>query len=409
MITSEPDKQAIYKRYSHAIEGLRLPLAIVDMDNFDWNMQWMLDEARQAGKKIRLASKSLRCIELMKRVRDAAGDQFAGLMIFSPYEAEFLAKRGFNHLLLAYPVSRPDEFETIARVTAGGTDLQAMVDSREHIEGLAKAAKKLNTVVSVMIDIDMSLRPRYLRSMHIGVRRSPLRDHNDAMELARIASNESSLRFAGIMGYEAQVAGLADENPFSKKMNAVRKIIRKASVKDVRTRRIEIVKNLADKGFSCDIVNGGGSGSIRSSIKDTSLTEVTIGSGLLAGHLFSYFSDVEFRPAFLFALSTTRIPSKGFATCFGGGYIASGSTDPDRQPVPYLPDGLNLLKMEGAGEVQTPLAINPGVDLKISNPVFFRPAKSGEPAERFKEFLLISSHSDPKRVLTYRGDGECFG
>ena len=44
------------------------------------------------------------------------------------------------------------------------------------------------------------------------------------------------------------------------------------------------------------------------------------------------------------------------ATLLGGGYHASGAAGKDRLPAPYLPRGLRLDPLEGAGEVQTPVA-----------------------------------------------------
>jgi D-serine deaminase-like pyridoxal phosphate-dependent protein len=76
--------------------------------------------------------------------------------------------------------------------------------------------------------------------------------------------------------------------------------------------------------------------------------------------------------------------------------------------VPYLPEGLSLLGLEGAGEVQTPLSIPPGLRLAIGDPVFFRHAKAGELAEHFATYVLIRGDRIEARVPTYRGAGHSF-
>ena len=103
-----------------------------------------------------------------------------------------------------------------------------------------------------------------------------------------------------------------------------------------------------------------------------------------------------------------RKPGDGFVTCHGGGLIASGAAGPDRLPIPTFPEGLSLLPLEGAGEVQTPLR-GPGTQLlSLGDPVFFRHAKAGELAEHFNEYLLVRGERIVARAPTYRGLGKCF-
>ncbi len=139
-----------------------------------------------------------------------------------------------------------------------------------------------------------------------------------------------------------------------------------------------------------------------------SLTEVTAGSAFLAGHLFDRYRGLSLRPALAFALQVVRRPALGFVTCHGGGWIASGEPGVDRLPKPVFPDGLALLARESAGEVQTPLTVPDGVDLRLGEAVLFRPAKSGELAEHFREYLLVRGSKISERSLTYRGQGCVF-
>ena len=114
-------------------------------------------------------------------------------------------------------------------------------------------------------------------------------------------------------------------------------------------------------------------------------------------------------PAAYFALQVVRISDPGFVTCHGGGYIASGATGADRSPIPAAPGGLHLVPMEGAGEVQTPLAVSRDAPpLAIGDPIFFRHAKAGELAEHFREYVLVRGDRVVGRAPTYRGLGRCF-
>ena len=92
----------------------------------------------------------------------------------------------------------------------------------------------------------------------------------------------------------------------------------------------------------------------------------------------------------------------------GGGYTASGTADKDKLAKPYLPSGLKLFSLEGAGEVQTPLRLPAHVELGLGDPVFFRHAKAGELCERFKVLYAVSQGRIVGEYATYRGMGSVF-
>ena len=79
-----------------------------------------------------------------------------------------------------------------------------------------------------------------------------------------------------------------------------------------------------------------------------------------------------------------------------------------RLPIPQYPEGLQLLKNEGAGEVQTPVEYRGSENLSIGDPIFFRHGKAGELCERFTELNLIRGDKIEDVVPTYRGQGQCF-
>jgi D-serine deaminase-like pyridoxal phosphate-dependent protein len=128
-------------------------------------------------------------------------------------------------------------------------------------------------------------------------------------------------------------------------------------------------------------VNGGGTGSLESTARDTSVTELTAGSGLVGPTLFDAYRRCAPEPALLYALPVVRRPGPGVATLFSGGYVASGSGTPDRLPRPALPAGLRLTGTEGAGEL----------------------------AERFRRYHVLLQDGQVTAVPTYRGEGQCFG
>jgi D-serine deaminase-like pyridoxal phosphate-dependent protein len=389
----------MWDRLRRAIENQPLPCALVDLDAFDQNLEQL--KARAKGKPLRIASKSIRCPQLIDRaVRSAIG-----LMTFSAAESEFLVERGARDLILAYPTAQASDAAILARLNQKSR-CAVVVDDRDQLAPLAKAANDAGASIPVIIELDVSYKPL---GMHIGVRRSPLREIDQIVELARTIASTKGLIFDGIMGYEAQIAGLPDNNPFGAWQNPVKRLLRKGSRADVMQVRQNLVQALQNAGLPPRIVNGGGTGSVDWSSAESALTEVTVGSGFLAGHLFDYYADFRLQPSLYFALQVVRRPAKNLVTCHLGGYVASGQIGSDRLPLPSLPPGCKLLPMEGAGEVQTPVQLPDGVELPLGAPIFFRHAKSGELAERFNEYLLISGDRIVDRAPTYRGMGQAFG
>ncbi|MET0318347.1 MAG: amino acid deaminase/aldolase, partial [Rhodococcus fascians] len=96
-------------------------------------------------------------------------------------------------------------------------------------------------------------------------------------------------------------------------------------------------------------------------------------------------------------------------------YIASGQASRSRLPAPValsrtaqgiLRGGLKLLRNEGAGEVQTPVATS---GARIGDRIWFRNAKAGEPCERVDTLHVVESDGSVSVVPTYRGEGKNFG
>ena len=177
---------------------------------------------------------------------------------------------------------------------------------------------------------------------------------------------------------------------------------------ELSRRRAETIR-LIQALTSLEFVNGGGTGSLESTARDASVTELTAGSGLVGPTLFDAYRRFTPEAALLFALPVVRRPGPGVATLFSGGYVASGTGTPDRLPRPYLPAGLSLIGTEGAGEVQTPVRGAAAGHLRPGDRVWLRHAKAGELAERFLAYHVIHDDGQVTTAPTYRGEGQCFG
>ncbi|MFT4188771.1 MAG: amino acid deaminase/aldolase [Aeromicrobium sp.] len=380
-------------RLLSATRHLPAPLAIIDRPALEANLA---DLARRAhGVPIRVATKSVRVRSIIDQA--AAHEAFSGLMTYSLAESVWLADLGHDDVLLAYPTVNAPALADLVATEQRRAAITLMIDSVDSLDAIDGVLGHDHPTIRVCLDVDASLR---LGPVHLGVRRSPVHTVRQARKAAEKIVRRRGFHLVGVMFYDAQIAGLPDSSP------AVR-LVKKKSADELATRRGEVVaavRGLAD----LEIVNGGGTGSLEVTGADPALTELTAGSGLFCPTLFDGYDAFEARPASFFALDVVRRPAKTIATCFSGGYIASGAAGDSRVPTPVFPEGLSLVGTEGAGEVQTPVSGKAARHLAPGDRVLFRHAKAGEMCERF-DAVHLTDGDTVATTPTYRGEGKNFG
>jgi len=391
-----------YLSYREIFRGRPLPFAYLDLDFFEENIR--LIASRAGGKRLRVASKSLRCVAALQRVLEADA-VFQGLMCFTTREAVYLAGLGLRDLLIGYPAWNLEDLGAVARATAEGAQITLMVDSIAHVDQLERVAEQYGVRLPVCLDIDMSVK---FPGLHFGVLRSPLTSVEQVRPVLERIKDSNSVWLDGVMGYEAQIAGVGDQVPGQAAKNIIVQQLKKRSLSIIAQRRREIVDLIRTSGVELRFINGGGTGSELTTRDEPVVTEITVGSGFYSPGLFDNYKDFRYQPAAGYAIEIVRKPAPHTYTCLGGGYTASGALEPDKSPRPYLPQGAKLTSLEAAGEVQTPVLYAGPHRLELGDPIFMRHAKAGEVCERFAHLVLIKAGKVVEEVPTYRGAGQCF-
>lgn len=368
------------------------PTAVLDVTALRNNAAALHE--RSAGLPLRAASKSVRCRWVLGH--DALG--MSGIMSFSLAESIWLARSGHQDILLAYPTTDRSALADLVGDPLLRQRITVMVDHPDHLSLIRSAGAGPDRTVQVCLDIDASLR---LGPLHLGVRRSPLHRPEQAARAAKRIAATPGLHLRGVMLYDAQVAGLPDSSP------AVR-LMKSASVSELRSRRAAIVAAVREV-CDIDLVNVGGTGSIHHYATDSTVSEATAGSGLYGPTLFDGYRDFQPRPALFLLSPVVRRPTRGVATVFSAGFVASGPASRSRLPRPVHPPGLALGSNEGAGEVQTPVYGRGTDGLGVGDLVWFRPAKAGEQLERVAKVHLVDNGELLDTVPTYRGEGKTWG
>ena len=397
-----------YGRYEAIFGDLEPPFAYCDLDAMWSNADEML--GRASGKPIRVASKSVRCRDLLARIlrRDRG---FRGLLTFTLPESLWLSDEGFDDLVCAYPTADRAALRELARLTEAEPDRAPamMVDSAAHLDMIEAAARDAGAggaPVRVCIELDTGWWPLGGR-IKVGPKRSPVRTPNQARSLAQEIDRREGVRLVGLMAYEGHIAGVGDAAPGQRLKNLAIRAMQRRSARELSSRRADVVAAVGEVA-DLEFVNGGGTGSIAATAAEPAVTEVAAGSGFYAPVLFDHYSSFELLPAAGFALAVDRKPARGMATALGGGYIASGPPAEDRLPEPYLPRGLRLDALEAAGEVQTPLLGDAASRLRVGDRVYFRHAKAGELCERFNTLHVIEGGRIVDELPTYRGERKAF-
>ncbi len=387
---------SLYDRYEAIFEGIEPPFAFVDLDALEENSKEML--RRAAGKPIRVASKSIRCREVIDRV--AGSDGYEGILAYALPEALMLARAGHRDIVVAYPTADRHAISELAEMTGADPELAItlIVDETRQLDLIEGAVGSGATPIRVAIDIDVSY-ATMRGQVRIGPKRSPIRTPAQARKLAEEIASRPGLRLDGVLAYEGQVAGVGDAAQGHALRNLGIRRMQAASMAELRERRAAIVAAVSEVG-PLRFVNGGGTGSL----------ELTTGR---APSPSSPRAPASTPPPSSTPTAASRSPPPPGSRCrssaaptprsrprSAAAALASGPAGAD-PPLPWLPAGLHLDKLEGAGEVQTPLLGEAAVRLKVGNRVYMRHAKAGELCEHFNVLHLIEGDAIVSEAPTY--------
>ncbi|HYA99436.1 MAG TPA: alanine racemase [Ktedonobacteraceae bacterium] len=149
-----------YKRkgdyaYYKGIFGDRpMPFAFLDLDLLEQNIRQVVKLAW--GKRVRLASKSLRSTAVIRHILEA-DPCFQGIMCYTAQEAAYLASQGFDDLLIGYPTYNEQDIAAVCRAAATGTHITLMIDSTEHVRQLESVAASFGISLPLCLEVDMSM------------------------------------------------------------------------------------------------------------------------------------------------------------------------------------------------------------------------------------------------------------
>src|SRR5215213_2978052 len=180
--TPSPDDAAARARdrLDRATAELDPPLAVLDLDALDANAHDLV--RRATGKPIRVASKSVRNRDVLRRVLALPG--FAGVLPEALWLAEGDAPVSTD-VVVGYPTADRAALRRLAADETAAGRVTLMVDSVAQLDLVdAVVPPGRRPRLRICLDVDASLRAAGGR-VHVGVRRSPVHSPAEAAALAR--------------------------------------------------------------------------------------------------------------------------------------------------------------------------------------------------------------------------------
>lgn len=173
------------------IGELDTPVAIIDLDRMEANIEQMAQLAKSGGKRLRPHVKTHKCVEIARRQLEAGA---VGLTVAKVDEAVVMVDGGFDDIFIANSVATPEKVKRLiglhrrARISVGVDSIACA----EIVNGVAVAeGERLN----VRMEIDT------------GGHRAGVQSLEEATSLARFLVEARGLRLTGIFTHEGHTYG----------------------------------------------------------------------------------------------------------------------------------------------------------------------------------------------------------
>jgi len=215
-------------------EDVQTPALLLDMDALKENIRRMGDYCQEAGIRHRLHGKMHKSVDVALLQMNLGGA--CGVCCQKVSEAEVFARGGVLDILITNQVRDPRKIERLARLPLLGARTIVCVDALENVGELSRAASKHGTTLECLVELDC------------GAGRCGVLSPGEALEIASAVASAPGLLFSGLQAYHGSAQHLETYSERSRALSAAIDLVR------------EVVQFLANNGFECEIVGGGGTG-----------------------------------------------------------------------------------------------------------------------------------------------------
>ena len=226
------------------------PSLVLDLDVFERNVERMQTLADRAGIRLRPHAKAHKCpdIALAQVARGAVG-----ICCQKASEALPFVRAGIADIHISNELASPAKARMLA-VLARHARISVCVDDARQVAALAQACAAAQAMVTVFVEID------------VGQGRCGVADADAALRLVEEIALHPGLRFGGLQAYHG---GAQHRRTRAERREAAAHAAAKAGA---------VVARLQAAGVACEVVTGGGTGSVEFDLASGVYTEIQPGS-----------------------------------------------------------------------------------------------------------------------------------
>jgi 3-hydroxy-D-aspartate aldolase len=241
------------------LRELTTPAMMLDLEAFEQNIGAYQHQINLHGLRARPHAKSHKCAEIAL-MQIAAGA--VGVCTASLHEAEAMAGRGINNILITSPVIGAAKLDRLMQLLERGAVVAVVVDDQKHAASLSAAAHRSGHVLDVLIDVDL------------GMGRTGINNIESALQLVNAVCDAEGISYRGIQAYSGRVQHIKE---FAERDHVYTEQLRFLSA---------LIAALDKRGLKPATVSGGGTGTLALDCREGILTEHQAGSYI--------FMDVEY-------------------------------------------------------------------------------------------------------------------
>lgn len=250
------------------LDEIETPALVVDLDAYERNLAHMAAALEGCGVRFRPHAKTHKSPEIaLEQMAHGA----IGVCCQKVGEAEVLVAGGVADVLVSNQVVGSRKIARLAAL-AREARLAVCVDDLRNVAELSGAAEAAGSELAVLVEIE------------VGCGRCGVAPGEPARVLAAQVAESPGLRFGGLQAYHGAAQHI-------RTVEARRAAVRAAA--DLTTETIEL---LARAGLACEVVSGGGTGTLPFDLETGVLTELQAGSYVFLDADYARNEPVESAP-----------------------------------------------------------------------------------------------------------------
>ena len=277
-----------------AIEDLDTPCLLVDMDAVDSNYRAVARTYRDSVCKMRQHTKNIKSPRLA-HMQIEAGGTVGGVCTAKLAEAEVMVEGGIRDILIPNQVATRDKMARMCAL-ARRADIKVCVDNPLNVMEYSDVAQSHGTTIGIMIEVDTSMG------------RAGTRTHQQAIELAKLATELPGVEFRGIMSHQHLTEFTGHED----RILTGRKHIQMC---------LDVKAAIEEAGMPVEQVSSGETFSYDTAATMPGVTDVEGGTYALMGTRYDFME--EFQVANKVLCSVISTPRPGVAVCDVGSLALS--------------------------------------------------------------------------------------